>query len=141
PLRDLSAVWHDKAAGRAALEALERLEGLTPRMDAAPEPSPRSDSAAVRLTGVTFGYDDDAAAIVGLDLTVAQGQNLALTGPSGSGKSTLLALMAGLLPPRAGEIFVEGKRPAATEGPKIAWIGQVPHVFTGTIRSNVRLGR
>jgi len=45
-----------------------------------------------------------------LDLTVPDGQFLAIVGPSGSGKTTLLGLMAGLDRPSAGEVWLEGRR-------------------------------
>ncbi len=44
----------------------------------------------------------------GVDLTVRQGEFLAVVGPSGCGKSTLLNMAAGLLPPSAGQVFYRG---------------------------------
>lgn len=44
------------------------------------------------------------------DLTVYRGEALAIIGPSGTGKSTVLRIMAGLLAPDAGEVYVGGKR-------------------------------
>ena len=50
----------------------------------------------------------DTAALRGVDLTVAPGQQLALLGPSGSGKSTLLTLLSGIRQPSAGKILIDG---------------------------------
>src|SRR5690606_22666628 len=140
PLRDLSAVWHDKAAGQAALAALDRLAAPRPQTHfraARPAPAaPETMEPAVRLSRVTFGYGDGPYVLEGFDLAVSHGQSIAFVGPSGSGKSTLLALIAGLLVPDAGEI-----RPAQDRQTRTGWIAPSPHVFTGTIRSNVRLGR
>ncbi|MCE2528072.1 MAG: ABC transporter ATP-binding protein [Actinomycetia bacterium] len=44
-----------------------------------------------------------------LDLSVGQGEFVSLLGPSGCGKTTLLKIVAGLLPPTAGKVFLEGK--------------------------------
>ncbi|NKQ37229.1 MAG: ATP-binding cassette domain-containing protein [Chloroflexi bacterium] len=52
--------------------------------------------------------DNDVWALRGIDLTVAQGEFVALVGPSGSGKSTLLNLLGGLDRPSGGEIWVDG---------------------------------
>src|SRR5690606_34054374 len=62
PLRDLSAVWHDKAAGQAALAALDRLAAPRPqthfRAARPARAAPETMEPAVRLSGVTFGYGD-----------------------------------------------------------------------------------
>lgn len=48
-------------------------------------------------------------AILGVDITIKQGEFVALVGPSGSGKSTLMHILGGLDTPSEGEIFVEGQ--------------------------------
>jgi NitT/TauT family transport system ATP-binding protein len=53
-------------------------------------------------------------ALAGVDLEIADGEFLAVVGPSGCGKSTLLRIVAGLLPPSAGEVTVMG---APVDGP------------------------
>ncbi|MFE6282398.1 ABC transporter ATP-binding protein [Streptomyces sp. NPDC057877] len=65
----------------------------------------------IELTGVTKRYDSGGTPALGpLDLGVAQGEALAVTGPSGSGKSTLLNLVAGLDKPTEGAVTVAGQR-------------------------------
>lgn len=62
-------------------------------------------------TGLRKSYDIDAApvrALRGVDLTVAVGEMVAVTGPSGSGKSTLLAVLAGLERPDEGQVRLLG---------------------------------
>ena len=56
----------------------------------------------------------------GLDVTVPAGSSLAVIGPSGSGKTSLLAILSGLNPPAAGEVFVDGERRSGTPAP---WAG------------------
>jgi putative ABC transport system ATP-binding protein len=53
----------------------------------------------------------------GVDLTVSAGESVAITGPSGSGKTSLLAIVAGLTPPTAGEVRIDGKRVTGLPGP------------------------
>jgi len=48
-------------------------------------------------------------ALAPLDLAVAPGEQVALAGPSGSGKTTLLYILAGLLPPDRGELFLDSQ--------------------------------
>ncbi len=51
----------------------------------------------------------ETRALDGIDLTVGTGEFLAIVGPSGCGKSTLLRLIAGLIPPSAGRVLIEGE--------------------------------
>ncbi|WP_306322013.1 MULTISPECIES: ABC transporter ATP-binding protein [unclassified Streptomyces] len=60
-----------------------------------------------RAVELSFG---STPALRGAELTVAQGEIVAVTGPSGSGKSTLLHCLAGILVPDGGEIHYDGRR-------------------------------
>jgi ABC-type Mn2+/Zn2+ transport system ATPase subunit len=79
-------------------------------------------SPAVRLRGVTTGYDGQPA-VEGVDLTFAPGSLVAIVGPNGGGKTTLLKLMAGLLQPWQGTVEVLGGAPAAVAR-RIAYVPQ-----------------
>lgn len=63
----------------------------------------------VRTRGLVHLYNaegHDVAALSGVDLDVGAGELVGLLGPSGSGKSTLMSLVAGILRPSAGKVFV-----------------------------------
>jgi putative ABC transport system ATP-binding protein len=76
--------------------------------------------AAQNLT-LTLGSGESAVAILkGLDLTVPQGQTLALLGPSGSGKSSLMAVLAGLERATSGALSVAGEDFAAMDEDALA---------------------
>jgi putative ABC transport system ATP-binding protein len=71
-----------------------------------------SQTASIELQGVVKEYRRDEFTIpvlTGLDLTVEEGEYLALMGPSGSGKTTLLNLIAGLDRATRGKVFVHGQ--------------------------------
>ena len=63
---------------------------------------------ALRLAGVGKRFTTSRELLRDVSLTLARGERVALLGESGTGKSTLLNLVAGLEPPDAGEIFVDG---------------------------------
>ncbi len=66
---------------------------------------------AIRLDAVAKTYrtrDGDVPSLTPIDLSIGQGEIVAVVGPSGCGKSTLLRLVAGLLPPTSGGVEVNG---------------------------------
>ncbi|HET9670067.1 MAG TPA: ABC transporter ATP-binding protein [Casimicrobiaceae bacterium] len=79
---------------------------------AAAAPAPR---IAVRLTGVTFGYDRRRPVLSGIDLTIPLGRLVAIMGGSGSGKTTILRLIGGQLRAQAGTVEVDGHDVAALD--------------------------
>lgn len=150
PMRELSAVWHDRAAGVAALEALGKVtaagEPIVPA-DTMQGVSRADDGAmAVSLDEVHFRHAGQGRKVFdGLSLDILPGERVAVMAQSGGGKSSLLALVAGLAVPEAGTIRIGGEtlRPetAGRLRAGMAWIGQTPHIFAGSLAGNVALGR
>ncbi|MBD2463844.1 ABC transporter ATP-binding protein [Oscillatoria sp. FACHB-1407] len=63
----------------------------------------------IELKGVSKSFGTNKV-LDGVDLTIYRGEALAVIGPSGTGKSTILRIIAGLLAPDEGEIYIQGKR-------------------------------
>ncbi len=61
---------------------------------------------ALELRGVCFGYPDGTQVLRGLDLTVAEGERVAVLGPNGAGKTTFVLHLNGILMPTAGTVRV-----------------------------------
>jgi len=85
---------------------------------------------ALRLRNLQKSFDKKA--VDGLDLTIKPGEVYALLGANGAGKTTTLRMVAGLLQPDAGEIFVDGidarKNPIAAKS-RIAWLPDEPLLY------------
>ncbi|MEZ0168629.1 ABC transporter ATP-binding protein [Microvirga sp. TS319] len=70
---------------------------------------------SIELLGVTAGYVPGVDILNGLDMRAERGEIVTVVGPNGSGKSTSLKAAAGYIPPRKGEVRIEGKS-----------VGQIP---------------
>jgi subfamily B ATP-binding cassette protein MsbA len=99
---------------------------------------------AVRLEGVTFGYDAQAV-LHEVSLEVKPGEVVALVGPSGAGKSTLIQLVPRFYDPQAGRVLVDGVdvrelklRPLRS---MVAMVAQDTLLLSGTVRENVLYGK
>jgi len=94
---------------------------------------------------LTIGYSDRVVGR-GLDVTLAQGEVLALLGPNGGGKTTLLKTLLGILRPLDGEAQIDGRSLAAysirERARRIAYVPQ-SHVptFAFTVEAVVLMGR
>ncbi|MCP4151101.1 MAG: ABC transporter ATP-binding protein [bacterium] len=79
-----------------------------------------------------------------INLSVAPGQSIGITGPVGSGKSTLLDILTGLVKPGPGQVYVGGNDIVdlnlASLHRKIAVVSQDPFLFSRTVAENIALG-
>lgn len=97
----------------------------------------------VEIKNISMIYhtlDGETEAIKDLSLDVYNGEIVVLVGPSGCGKSTLLSIIAGLLKPSKGKVFVNGKEVKGTSG-DIGYMFQRDHLFEWrTIKQNALIG-
>ncbi|MFD0472334.1 ATP-binding cassette domain-containing protein [Nonomuraea thailandensis] len=117
--------------------SLGRILAMAP--PAAPDPPRiRPITSEIRLDAVTFAYGPHSAPVVrGLDLTVPEGDHLAIVGPSGAGKSTLASLLSGVLRPGKGEVLIGGVPADRLDPAARVLIPQEAYVFRGTLRENL----
>ena len=138
------------SAGAAAriVELIDKADRAeAPRTAAAPDPEPLpalSDGGPrLRARGLAVGWPDGPVVAEGIDLDLAPGDRLAVTGPSGVGKTTLLATLAGLLEPKGGELTLDGTAPWAAQrsdvARRITLTAEDAHVFATTVLENLRV--
>jgi ATP-binding cassette subfamily B protein len=87
---------------------------------------------------------DDTDQVAGVDLDVGRGQLVVVTGPVGSGKSVLLRAVLGLVPTRSGSVRWNGELAddpsTVLVPPRVAYVPQVPRLFSETLADTVLLG-
>ena len=133
----------------SALAGAERVFAI---MDEQPEQADDADAVTlqpmtghVELKDVTFGYTPDKVILKNISLYAKPGQKIAVVGSTGAGKTTITNLLNRFYDIQSGSITIDGvdirhlKRDELRRN--IAMVLQDTHLFTGTVRENIRYGR
>ncbi len=98
----------------------------------------------VEFDNVSFYYKEEEPVLVNFNLKVNRGETIALVGETGSGKSTIVNLICRFYEPKSGVIRIDGVN---TKNRSLGWLHsnlgyvlQAPHLFSGTIKENIRYG-
>ena len=146
PVQDLAHVY---AEMQHAIASAERTFSL---IDAVPEVVDRPgavDPGTIRgdieFEHVDFWYEPDKPVLRDFNLKVRQGETIALVGPTGGGKTTIVNLLCRFYEPRRGVIRIGGRDYTELTlhaiQSRIGVVLQTPHLFSGTVRENIRYGR
>lgn len=99
----------------------------------------------VTFENVSFFYKEGEYILKNFNLQVKAGETIALVGETGSGKSTIVNLACRFYEPSEGKILIDGedykKRPQSWLHQNIGYVLQAPHLFSGTIKENIRYGK
>lgn len=113
--------------------------------DAVAGPGARPAGPRLVARGLACGWPDREPVVHDLDLELFPGRSVAIVGPSGVGKTTLLLTLAGFLPPRGGELLLDGvPLPAVAPAARLARLAlttEDAHVFETTVLENLRVAR
>ncbi|WP_029604605.1 thiol reductant ABC exporter subunit CydD [Kozakia baliensis] len=144
PLRSLALAYQDRAHAAGAAEAMHDL------VPAAPADVLTANEARQPLTltarNVYYRWNDERPFVLqNINFSLKPGEILVLEGASGAGKSTLIELLLGFIQPTEGNILFDGidistLSPRAVAS-RLAWIGQRPVLFAGTLRENIAFAR
>jgi ATP-binding cassette subfamily B protein len=108
-------------------------------------PALKLTNARVEFDNVRFAYRADTPVLNGMSFVAQPGKVTALVGPSGGGKTTVLNLLLRFYDAGSGRVLIDDQNVAAVSRrslrDQIAYVGQIVHLFRGTIRDNIALGR
>ncbi len=146
PIQDIARIY---ASMQQAIASAERTFSL---IDAVPEVVDKpgaieapSIAGDIEFDHVEFHYDPEKPVLRDFSVTVKQGETIALVGPTGAGKSTIVNLICRFYEPKSGVIRINGRDytdlTMHTIQSHIGMVLQTPHLFSGTIRENLRYGR
>ncbi|MCD8193571.1 MAG: ABC transporter ATP-binding protein/permease, partial [Tannerellaceae bacterium] len=146
PINELASLYNTI---QAALAGAERIFQI---MDEKPEPADAPDAITlqtiqgeVALDHVYFSYEPGKTILKDINLCIPAGKKIALVGTTGAGKSTILNMLPRFYDIEAGDITIDDvslyhiKRDSVRE--MMAIVLQDTHLFTGTVRENIRYGR
>ena len=100
----------------------------------------------IEFRDVSFRYPDgDEYVLTDFNLKVPAGTNVAIVGETGAGKSTLVNLVCRFYEPTKGQVLIDGRDARARSllwlHSNIGYVLQSPHLFSGTVRENLRYGK
>ena len=145
PVQEMSRVY---AQMQQSIASAERVFSL---MDAVPDiqdkkdaGTPQSISGDILFEDVEFYYEEGKPVLEDFSLHVKQGETIALVGPTGGGKSTIVNLLCRFYEPKDGRVLLNDTdytdlTQQAIQS-RVGMVLQTPHLFSGTIRENLRYG-
>ncbi len=146
PIQDLARVYAEMqqsiASAERAFSLMDAVPDVTDREDAIDPGTIRGD---IEFKDVDFWYDPNNPVLTGFNLRVKRGETIALVGETGGGKTTIVNLICRFYEPKKGEIRIgeHDYRDLSLHAiqSRIGVVLQTPHLFSGTIRENLRYGR
>ncbi len=158
PIANLARIFAETQQSQAAAERVISLIETEPEIADTPEVverfgdnfNPKRENWP-KLTGdiefqdVSFQYTGGEEVLKHFNLHVKAGETIALVGETGSGKSTIVNLLCRFYEPTDGVILIDGvnykERSQLWLQSNLGYVLQQPHLFSGTIRDNIRYGK
>ncbi len=163
PIHELSRLFAEAQTVQAAAERVTGLLETEPEIKDSPDVLAAIETRAaadtqtgtaidgmgerietIEFCNVSFAYNEGKEVLKDFNLAVKPGETIALVGPTGGGKTTIVSLMCRFYEPTAGEILIDGveyrRRSLHWLQSNLGIVLQTPHLFSGTIRENIRYG-
>ncbi|MBQ8558408.1 MAG: ABC transporter ATP-binding protein [Tyzzerella sp.] len=145
PINEISMQMNTVFSALAGAERVFEVLDEEPETDDADSLKPDKIVGNVEVNHVDFGYVPDHAVLHDITLYAKPGQKVAFVGSTGAGKTTVTNLLPRFYELQSGEIKIDGipieKLDKGVLRQNIAMVLQDTHLFTGTVRENIRYGR
>lgn len=146
PIQDLARVYAELQNAIASGERMFSLIDAVPAVSEQPGAvDPGSVHGEIEFDGVDFTYEDGKPVLTDFYLKIKPGETIALVGPTGGGKTTIVNLLCRFFEPVRGTIRINGLdyRQLSLHAiqSRVGIVLQTPHLFSGSIRENIRYGR
>jgi ATP-binding cassette subfamily B protein len=146
PVQEMARVFAEMqqavASGERIFSLIDAVPDIVDKPNAYDVEHLRGD---IVFDNVHFQYEEGKPILTDFNLHVRQGETIALVGPTGGGKSTIVNLLCRFFEPTGGRIVINGHdytdlTQHAVQS-RVGMVLQTPHLFSGTIRENIRYGR
>ncbi len=146
PLNEIANLYSSIQSAQASAERIFELMDEQPEPRDLPEAKPlENPEGVVGFEDVSFGYNPKIPVLKNVTLEAMRGRTIALVGPTGAGKTTIVNLLVRFYDPTAGTIRFDGQDMLLwtrdTLRPCFGMVLQDTHLFSGTVRENIRYGR
>jgi ATP-binding cassette subfamily B protein len=146
PVQDLARVYAEMQNSIASAERIFKLIDTTPEIQNRPEAVPAETMLGeIEFDHVDFYYEERKPVLTDFSLKVKPGELIALVGPTGGGKTTIVNLLCRFYEPKKGNIRINGRDytdyTMQSIHSRVGIVLQTPHLFSGSIRENIRYGR
>jgi len=146
PIQEMAQRFTGLQAAQASAERLQSLLDTEPEIrDGRVSDDPRERIHEIVFDNVSFEYKQGGPVLTDVNIRIGRGESVALVGETGSGKSTIVKLLCRFYEPTQGRILIDG---VDYRNLRLHWLQsslgmvlQEPHLFSGTIRENIRYGR
>lgn len=145
PINEISMQMNTVFSALAGAERIFEVLDETPETPDVDTVKPESIKGHIRLNNVCFGYIPEVTVLHDITLYAKPGQKIAFVGSTGAGKTTVTNLLSRFYDNMTGEITIDDIPIERLERSylrgNIAMVLQDTHLFTGTVRENIRYGR
>lgn len=159
PIQQLARTISNFISAQANIERVMELLETEPQLTDTPEViekygtslAPKKENwellkGDIEFQDVSFQYPDGNEEVLShFSLKIPAGTTVAIVGETGAGKSTLVNLACRFFEPVSGKILIDGRdyreRSMLWLHSNIGYVLQTPHLFSGTVRENIRYGR